>query len=135
MTTYIQMLIRLILAVVAGGLVGLEREAVHKPAGIRTHMLVCLSAALAVLITIEQLPGEAAWIIAGIEMGIGLLGAGTIFKSHNEVHGLTTASSILAVSILGLSIGMGYYAMSLIAFILILFILHMKYIGFLKHHT
>ena len=135
MTTLIQVSIRLILAVIGGGLIGLEREAVHKPAGIRTHILVCLSSALAVLITIEQLPGEAAWIIAGIEMGIGFLGAGAIFKSKNEVHGLTTAASILAVSILGLSIGMGYYAMSLIAFILILITLHMKYVHFLKHHA
>ena len=68
-------------------------------------------------------------------MGIGFLGAGVIFKSKNEVHGLITAASILAVSILGLSIGMGYYAMSLIAFILILITLHMKYVHFLKHHA
>lgn len=135
MTSFIQVLIRLVLAVIAGGIVGLEREAVHKPAGIRTHMLVCVSSALAVLITIEQLPTEAAWIIAGIEMGIGFLGAGTIFKSKNEVHGLTTASSILAISILGLTIGMGYYMMAGVAFILILFILHLKYISFLKHHA
>ena len=135
MTNFIQVLIRLILAAIAGGLIGLEREVVHKPAGIRTHMLVCISSALAVLITIEELPSQAAWIIAGIEMGIGFLGAGAIFKSKNEIHGLTTAASILAVSILGLAIGIGYYAMALVAFILILFTLHMKYVSFLKHHA
>ena len=135
MTSTIQISIRMVLALLAGGLIGLEREAVHKPAGIRTHILVCLSSALAVLITIEQLPGEAAWIIAGIEMGIGFLGAGAIFKSKNEVHGLTTAASILAVSILGLAIGMGYYVMSLIAFIMIVATLHMKYVWFLHRHA
>ena len=135
MTNFIQVSIRLVLAVIAGGLIGLEREVVHKPAGIRTHMLVCLSSALAILITIEELPSQAAWIIAGIEMGIGFLGAGAIFKSKNEVHGLTTAASIMAVSILGLAIGIGYYAMAFVAFILILITLHMKYISFLKHHA
>ena len=92
MLAYTDLFLRLIFAVVAGGLIGLEREVVHRPAGVRTHMLVCLGAALFVLVTLETLPNETARIIAGIATGIGFLGAGTIFKAENEVHGLTTAA-------------------------------------------
>lgn len=126
MTEYSEIFLRLILATVAGGLIGLEREVVHKPAGVRTHMLVSLGSALFALITIEQLPGEAARIIAGIATGIGFLGAGTIFKAKDEVHGLTTAASIWAVAAVGLSIGFGYYLMMVVAVILILLILQLN---------
>jgi len=129
---YTEILLRLVLAVVAGGLIGLEREVVHKPAGIRTHMLVSLGSALFVLVTIETLPNEAARIIAGIATGIGFLGAGTIFRSKSEVHGLTTAASIWAVSAVGLAIGFGYYLMTIIAVILILIILQLNKMEFFK---
>ena len=132
MTEYIEILLRLVLATVAGGLVGLEREVVHKPAGIRTHMLVSLGSALFGLITIEQLPNEAARIIAGIATGIGFLGAGTIFKAKDEVHGLTTAASVWAVAAIGLSIGFGYYLMTLISVILILLILQLNKFEFFR---
>ena len=129
---YTELLLRLILAVVAGGLIGLEREVVHKPAGIRTHMLVCLGSALFVLVTIETLPNEAARIIAGIATGIGFLGAGTIFRSKSEVHGLTTAASIWAVSGVGIAIGFGYYLMTIIAVVLILIVLQLNKSEFFK---
>ena len=129
---YTELLLRLILAVVAGGLIGLEREVVHKPAGIRTHMLVCLGSALFVLVTIETLPNEAARIIAGIATGIGFLGAGTIFRSKSEVHGLTTAASIWAVSGVGIAIGFGYYLTTIIAVALILIILQLNEMEFFK---
>lgn len=132
MTEYSEILIRLIFATFAGGLIGLEREVVHKPAGIRTHMLVCLGSALFVLVTIESLPNEAARIIAGIATGIGFLGAGTIFKAKDEVHGLTTAASIWAVSAVGLAIGFGYYLTTITAVILILVILHLNKFEFFK---
>ena len=127
-----EILLRLVLAVIAGGFIGLEREVVHKPAGIRTHMLVCLGSALFVLVTIETLPNEAARIIAGIATGIGFLGAGTIFKAKDEVHGLTTAASIWAVAGGGIAIGLGYYLMTLIAVILILIILQLNKMEFFK---
>ena len=133
MTDYTEVLLRLVLSVVFGGLIGLEREVVHKPAGIRTHMLVSLGSALFVLVAIETLPNEAARIIAGIATGIGFLGAGTIFRSKSEVHGLTTAASIWAVSAVGLAIGLGYYLMMLIAVILILIILHLNKLEFFRN--
>ena len=129
---YTEVLLRLVLAVLAGGLIGLEREVVHKPAGIRTHMLVCLGSALFVLVTLETLPNEAARIIAGIATGIGFLGAGTIFKSKDEVHGLTTAASVWAVSGVGIAIGLGYYLMTIIAVVLVLIVLQLNKPEFFK---
>ena len=133
MTEYTEILFRLVMATVAGGLIGLEREIVHRPAGIRTHMLVSLGSALFALVTIDQLPNEAARIIAGIATGIGFLGAGTIFKAKDEVHGLTTAASVWAVAAVGLSIGFGYYLMMLIAVILILIILQLNKFEFFRN--
>ena len=132
MIAYTEVLLRLFLATVAGGLIGLEREVVHKPAGVRTHMLVCLGSALFILVTIETLPNEAARIIAGVATGIGFLGAGTIFRSKSEVHGLTTAASVWTVAAVGLAIGLGYYAMTLIAVILIIIILQLNKWEFFK---
>ena len=127
-----EILLRLVLAVIAGGFIGLEREVVHKPAGIRTHMLVSLGSALFVLVTIDTLPSEAARIIAGIATGIGFLGAGTIFRSKSEVHGLTTAASIWAVAGVGIAIGLGYYLMTLISVVLILIVLQLNKMEFFK---
>ncbi len=132
MLAYTDLFLRLIFAVIAGGLIGLEREVVHRPAGVRTHMLVCLGAALFVLVTLETLPNETARIIAGIATGIGFLGAGTIFKAENEVHGLTTAASIWAVAAVGIAVGLGYYLMMLIAVVLILIILNLNRLEFFK---
>lgn len=127
-----EMAIRLILASLAGGLIGLEREIVHRPAGVRTHMLVSLGSALFVLVTLETFPSEGARIIAGIATGIGFLGAGTIFKSKDGVQGLTTAASVWAVSAIGLAIGFGHYLMMLVTLSLILVILHLNKLEFFK---
>ena len=132
MLEYTEIMLRLVFAVIAGGLIGLEREIVHRPAGIRTHMLVSLGSALFVLVTIETLPNEAARIIAGIATGIGFLGAGTIFRSKSEVHGLTTAASIWAVSGVGIAIGLGYYLMTVIAVVLVLIVLQLNKMEFFK---
>ena len=132
MIEYTEIFLRLFLSVIAGGLIGLEREIVHRPAGIRTHMLVSLGSALFVLVTIETLPYEAARIIAGVATGIGFLGAGTIFKAKDEVHGLTTAASIWAVSAVGLAIGLGYYLMTAVAVVLVLMVLQLNKIEFFR---
>ena len=127
-----ELVYRLVLAVIAGGLIGLEREVVHRPAGIRTHMLVCFGAALFVLVTAQTLPNEVARIIAGVATGVGFLGAGTIFKSKNDVQGLTTAASVWTVAAVGLAVGLGYYLMTVIAVILILIILHLNKLEFFQ---
>jgi len=132
MIEYTEIFLRLILAVVFGGLIGLEREIVHRPAGVRTHMLVSLGSALFVLIALEAIPEGIDKIIAGIATGIGFLGAGTIFKAKSEVHGLTTAASVWAVAAVGLAIGLGYYLMTIIAVILILIVLQLNKMTFFK---
>ena len=123
---YTETFLRLVLAVVFGGLIGLEREIVHRPAGVRTHMLVSLGSALFVLITLATLPTEIARIIAGIATGIGFLGAGTIFRDKDHVRGLTTAASIWAVSGIGIAMGTGYYFAAIVASALIFLTLQIK---------
>ena len=132
MVEYSELILRIVLAVVAGGLVGLEREVVHKPAGVRTHMLVSLGSALFVLLAVEYIPEGVDKIIAGIATGIGFLGAGTIFKSKNEVQGLTTAASVWTVAAVGLAVGLGYYLMTIISVILILIVLHLNKLEFFQ---
>ena len=124
-----EVLIRLVVAAVAGGLIGLEREALHKPAGVRTHMLVSLGAALFVLATLSIIPDEVGRIIAGIATGIGFLGAGTIFRSKDSVKGLTTAASIWTVAAIGLTVGGGQYVLAIAATILVILILQLKRLG------
>lgn len=133
MIEYSEAAIRLAFAVIAGGLIGLEREVVHKPAGVRTHMLVCLGSALFIIVTLDSAPNEIARIIAGIATGIGFLGAGTIFKAKDDVHGLTTAASIWAVAAVGIAIGLGYYVTMLIAVFLILAVLQLNKLDFFRN--
>jgi putative Mg2+ transporter-C (MgtC) family protein len=124
---------RLVFSVIVGGLIGLEREVVHKPAGMRTHMLVCMGSALFVIIALEAFVNEVPRIMAGIATGIGFLGAGTIFKAKDDVHGLTTAASIWAVAAVGLAVGLGYYAIMLIAVILILIVLQLHKLNIFRN--
>ena len=91
-----EVILRLILAAVAGGIIGFERKTFHKPAGIRTHMLVSTGAALFTLVsTTAFTETDPSRIAAGIVTGIGFLGAGTIFRAKDTVKGLTTAASLL----------------------------------------
>ena len=132
MIDYTEAFLRLVLAVVFGGLIGMEREVVHKPAGVRTHMLVSLGSALFVLIALQSVPEGIDKVLAGIATGIGFLGAGTIFKAKSEVHGLTTAASIWTVAAVGLAVGLGYYLMTVIAVVLILIVLQLNKMEFFK---
>ena len=127
-----ELILRLIFAVVAGGLIGIERELVHRPAGVRTHMLVSFGSALFIVIALQAIPEGIDKIIAGIATGIGFLGAGTIFKAKTEVHGLTTAASIWAVAGVGMAIGLGYYLIMLISVILVLTVLHLNKLKFFQ---
>jgi len=104
---------RLLLAVLLGGLIGAERQMHGRPAGLRTHILVCAGSAL-IMIVGQSLgpsidPGRA---VAGIVTGIGFLGAGVIVKSHDVVRGLTTAACIWFVAALGIAIGQGLYVIA-----------------------
>lgn len=105
----LEMVARLALALVVGGLVGLERERQDHPAGLRTHMVVCLGSALFTLVSIALAGsrGDPTRVAAQIVTGIGFLGAGTIYRSGSGVRGLTTAAGLWVVSGIGMGIGAG----------------------------
>lgn len=123
------MIARICMAVVIGFLLGLERELSHHPAGIKTHVLVCLGSALTSLIATEMayqanaIPAslDLSRIAAGVVSGMGFIGAGAIMKARDGtvVTGITTAATLWVSSGLGLAIGMGYYRMALLSFLAI----------------
>ena len=109
----IQIFIRLILAFLAGGLIGYQREKAEKPAGLRTHILVCIGSALITLVSIYgfgKMGSDPSRIVAQIVSGIGFLGAGTIFRFGTSVKGLTTAASLWAICGVGIAIGLAITA-------------------------
>jgi len=116
--------LRLLLSVALGGLIGLERQAHGRAAGLRTHILVCLGSTLAMTVThsfgAHIDPGRA---VAGILTGIGFLGAGVIVKSNEIVRGLTTAACIWFVATLGVLVGQGLYTVAALSTALVLVIL------------
>ena len=116
----VEVVLKLVLAIALGGLIGLEREASQKPAGFRTNILVCVGSAmmmtLAVLL-VQSKGGSSDTLVrmaAGVITGMGFIGAGTIFQSRGAIAGLTTASTLWLVAGLGLVIGAGYYLPALI---------------------
>ncbi|MHB1391883.1 MAG: MgtC/SapB family protein [Clostridia bacterium] len=122
-----ELLLRLTLACLLGGLIGIERERNRHPAGFRTHILVCVGSSLVMLCNIfifEHYKNYAnvdpARLGAQVISGIGFLGAGTIMKEGVTVKGLTTAASIWSVACIGLAAGMGFYTGSIFATILVL---------------
>jgi putative Mg2+ transporter-C (MgtC) family protein len=116
---------RLSLAVVVGGMIGLERQIDHKPAGLRTHMLVSFGSALFVLIgvqtgVLQAEPNALTRIMQGLIAGIGFLGGGEIFSTMSKksedirVQGLTSAAAIWVSAALGTAVGCGLWLMSLV---------------------
>ena len=104
---------KLLLACVLGGLIGYEREARHKSAGLRTNILVCLGSCLVMMISVNfrsDTGSDAARIAAQVVSGIGFLGAGAIMKEGLSVTGLTTAACLWVVAGVGLAVGLDYYA-------------------------
>lgn len=104
------LVIRLLMAALLGGALGYERKRAGKSAGVRTHMLVALGAALFVLIPQQAgaAPGDITRVLQGVVTGIGFLGAGTILKDdRGEVRGLTTAAGVWLTAAIGVAAGMG----------------------------
>lgn len=107
--------IRLLLACIFGGIVGLERERNDSPAGFRTHILVCLGSALIMILSMygftdfTSVNKDPARLAAQVVSGIGFLGAGTILRDKTSIRGLTTAASLWVVSAIGLATGAGLY--------------------------
>lgn len=123
--------LRLVVAVLLGALIGYERERRHASAGLRTHMLVALGAALFVVVPHEAgLDSEAlSRVLQGVIAGVGFLGAGAVLKMRDEgeIHGLTTAASIWATAAIGIAVGMGREATALLATVIVLIILALLY--------
>jgi putative Mg2+ transporter-C (MgtC) family protein len=119
-----QILIKLSLAVLLGGIIGLERELRSKSAGFRTLMLICVGATLftcfSQLIGARTSPDR---IASNVVVGIGFLGAGVIFRGDKQVNGITTAASIWVTAAVGMAIGGGFYTAAIIGCLLVLFIL------------
>ncbi len=128
-------IIRILVAMLLGGLVGMERQLRGRVAGLRTNILVCIGSA-AVTIVFDRMftqynidsssviRMDPARIAAGIITGVGFLGAGAIIKSNDSIRGLTTAASIWAVAAIGIAVGVGYYVISITLTALILFSLY-----------
>lgn len=106
-------LLRVVLAGVAAGILGLEREAQDKPAGTRTFAVVGIGAAVFTLGAIQTFGDEASRVVGQVITGVGFLGAGTIIQVKDRVEGLTTAAGIWAVSAVGLAFGAGLYVLAI----------------------
>jgi putative Mg2+ transporter-C (MgtC) family protein len=107
----LDLLIQLVLAVVLGGIVGLERELKGKPAGLRTNILICMGAALftALSIQLARGTGDPGRVAAQILTGVGFIGAGTILHTRGSVTGLTSAATIWVVAAIGMALGAAAY--------------------------
>ena len=133
-----EVLLRLVISALAGGFIGMEREAKNRPAGLKTHILVTLGSALIMLISMYGFDGmgtnneggEPARLAAQVVSGIGFLGAGTILRNGNNIQGLTTAASIWVCGGIGLAIGNGYYFGGIATSIIVMITL--KTMGFLE---
>jgi putative Mg2+ transporter-C (MgtC) family protein len=117
--------LRLALAAVLGGAIGLEREYHHKPAGLRTNMLIALGSALFSILSVELGAGAGSpdRIAAQVVTGIGFLGAGAILRSRENIHGLTTAATIWVNAAIGMAAGLGSYVVATLAATLTLIVL------------
>ncbi|MFD0898471.1 MgtC/SapB family protein [Loigolactobacillus binensis] len=138
--TTVEIIIRLLLAVLIAGVIGYDREYKNRPAGLRTHILVCVGACVIAMIqqkigfqaiqfarAFPQYAGvvraDEARLIAQVVSGIGFLGAGTIIVTRHSILGLTTAASLWATASLGLAVGMGYYEIAIISALVVIGVL------------
>ncbi|WP_334332088.1 MgtC/SapB family protein [Companilactobacillus sp. HBUAS59544] len=133
---FVTVIVRLLMATVFSGIIGIDRAYKHRPAGLRTHILVCLGACIIALIqknlsynalTIAQqypqykgiIRVDEARLIAQVVSGIGFLGAGTIIVENHSIRGLTTAASLWVVACIGIAIGMGNYIIAVSGFLVV----------------
>lgn len=133
--------IRLLAAMLVGGIVGLDREWRQKPAGLRTHMLVCLAAAtftvlagqIALMARELGVQADPVRIIEAVTAGVAFLGAGAIFRSGDNVQGLSTGASVWLAGAMGVACGGGFYELAALTTVLSLVVLTL--LGFVQHHV
>lgn len=133
--SWTEIAVRMVAAIIVGGAIGIEREYKNRPAGMRTHILVCLGAAMIAMLECLILANSDSInpssnytftltrLSAQVISGIGFLGAGTIFIAQKKIAGLTTAASLWNVACLGLMVGFGYYWIAILCCVLILTVL------------
>ena len=124
---------KLLLAALLGGLIGLEREAKHRPAGLRTNLFICVGAAMFTLLSrqLAGVPSDYTRIAAQIIPGIGFIGAGSIIHARGDlVTGITSAATLFVVASVGMAVGGGLYLTAIFATLLVLGVLSL--LGFLE---
>ncbi len=141
---FVGVVVKLLIALACGGLIGYEREVHEKPAGLRTHMLVALGAAMFAMIAMRlEARSEISRgmdplrVLAAVIVGIGFIGAGAILHERGSVHGLTTAAGLWVVAAAGVAIGFGEIGIALLVTLLSLAVLTVIRRTFerSKHHT
>ena len=140
-TVSLELVLRLFISALFGGLIGLERETLKRPAGLRTHILVSVGSALLMLVSIGLVapfagtpntnldPGR---IAAQVVSGIGFLGAGTILRHGASIKGLTTAASLWVSAAIGLAVGGGFYLVAVVTTVIVMITLVV--LRSLEHH-
>lgn len=119
------MILRTVLALLCAGLIGFERNAHGSAAGLRTHILVCFGAMIAMstgIFTATHFSGDASRIGAQVVSGIGFLGAGTIMVNRGHIKGLTTAAGLWASACIGLALGTGFYEAAIVGTLAVYFV-------------
>src|SRR3984957_6872440 len=123
----IRVSLRLLVALIVGGLVGLQRELTHKPAGLRTHMLLALGTALIVIVADEagMSKSDLSRVLQGLVTGIGFLGGGAILKlaAEHEIHGLTTAAGLWMTAAASAAAGLGELPLAILGVVVGLVVL------------
>ena len=117
----------LLIAVALGAIVGIEREHAHRPAGLRTHMLVSLGSCLFTIMS-NAFSSQPAQVAGGIVAGIGFIGAGTVWAERDKVKGITTAASLWATAAIGLATGLGDFLLAATVTLLVFLILLSKFL-------
>jgi putative Mg2+ transporter-C (MgtC) family protein len=115
-----------LLAVVCGAIIGIERQFKHKPAGLRTNIMICLGAAVFTVISEKMALGSqdsVTRIASGVVTGVGFLGAGAVIQDRGGIHGLTTAATIWLVASIGMACGARLYYLAVITTVLALVVL------------
>jgi len=126
MSLEVEMALRLLLAATLGAIIGYQRERAGKAAGLRTHVLICVGAALFTVVSLYAFgaASDPSRVAAGVVAGIGFLGAGAILhRQGGIVEGLTTAATIWAIAAIGLAAGAGFYVASAVTTAIVLIIL------------
>jgi putative Mg2+ transporter-C (MgtC) family protein len=131
MISEVQIILRVLVGAALGAVIGFERERQDQPAGLRTHMILVIGATLAMVLSVNLgylyarpgTPADPARLAAQVISGIGFLGAGAILRYGFTVKGLTTATSLWTMSIVGMTVGAGYYLVGVLATALILIVL------------